>query len=135
VQSDEQRGEALKPLTEAGLLPADQVRLCVVCDGAAGIGQHVQALFPRARQGRDSSHGAQSLHQVAKAHYGAAVQAVEWVEATLTRRSLGTVGVGLGGWQRMQAQSDEAAKAMANGWDSLNEHRGRPHYRHRRRGG
>jgi hypothetical protein len=35
----------------------------------------------------------------------------------------------------MQAQSDEAEKAMANGWDSLNEHRERMHYRHLRRGG
>src|SRR5882762_5072219 len=47
-QSDEQLGEALKQSKEAGLIPADQVRLCVVCDGAEWIGQHVQALFPQA---------------------------------------------------------------------------------------
>jgi hypothetical protein len=135
VQTDEQRGEALKQLTEAGLLPEDQGRLGVVCDGAEWIWKHVQALFPRARQGRDSYHCAQYLHRVAKAHYGASGQAVEWVEATMTRLSLGKVGVVLGGLQRMQAQSDEAAKAMANGWDYLNEHRGRTHYRQLRRGG
>ena len=134
-QSDAQLGEALKQLKEAGLLPEDQVRLCVVWDGAEWIWKHVQALFPRARQGRDYYHCAQDLHRVAKAHYGASVQAVEWVEATMPRLSLGQVGVVLGGLQRMQAQSDEAAKAMANCWDSLNEHRGRPHYRQLRRGG
>ena len=35
----------------------------------------------------------------------------------------------------MQAQSDEAAKALANCWDSLEEHRGRTAYQKLRRGG
>jgi hypothetical protein len=42
---------------------------------------------------------------------------LEWVEATMTRLYLGKVGLVLGGLQRMQAQSDEAAKAIANCWD------------------
>ena len=45
----------------------------------------------------DYYHCAQYLHRVAKAHYGASVQAVEWVEATMTRLYLGKVGVVLGG--------------------------------------
>jgi hypothetical protein len=53
----------------------------------------------------------------------------------MTRLSLGKVGLVLGGLQRMQAQSDEAAQAMANGWDSRHEHRGRTAYRKLRRGG
>jgi hypothetical protein len=97
VHSDEQLGEALKQIKEAGLIPEDQVRLCVVCGGAAWIGKHVQALFPQARQVLDYYHCAQSLHRVATAHYGASVQAVEWVEATMTRLSLGKVGLVLGG--------------------------------------
>src|SRR5262249_34962086 len=47
----------------------------------------------------------------------------------------GQSGVVLGGLKRKQAQSDEAAKAIANCWDYLYEHRGRTHYRHLRRGG
>jgi hypothetical protein len=35
----------------------------------------------------------------------------------------------------MQAQSDEAAKALTNCWDYLNEHRGRTTYQKLRRGG
>jgi len=135
VQNEEQLGEALKQIKEAGLIPEAQVRLCVVCDGAEWIWKHVQALFPQARQVLDYSHCAQYLQRVAKAHYGASVQAVEWVEATMTRLSLGKVGLVLGGLRRMQAQSDEAEKSIANCWDYLDAHRGRTHYRQLRRGG
>jgi Uncharacterised protein family (UPF0236) len=135
VQNEEQLGAALKQIKEAGVIPEEQVRLCVVCDGAEWIWKHVQALFPQARQVLDYYHCAQYLHRVAKAHYGASVQALEWVEATMTRLYLGKVGRVLGGLQRMQAQSDEAQKAMANCWDYLHEHRGRTHYRQLRRGG
>ena len=135
VQNEEQLGEALKQIKEAGVIPAEQVRLCVVCDGAEWIWKHVQALFPQARQVLDYYHCAQYLHRVAKAHYGVSVQALEWVEATMTRLYLGKVGVVLGGLKRMQAQSDEAEKAITNCWDYLNEHRGRTTYQKLRRGG
>lgn len=135
VQNDEQLGEALKQIKQVGVIPEAQVRLCVVCDGAEWIWKHVQALFPHARQVLDYYHCAQYLHRVAKAHYGASVQAVEWVEATMTRLYLGKVGLVLGGLKRMSAQSDEAEKAIANCWDYLNEHRGRTNYRQLRRGG
>jgi hypothetical protein len=133
VQNEEQLGEALKQIKEAGVIPEAQVRLCVVCDGAEWIWKHVQALFPQARQVRDSYHCAQDLHRVAKAHDGASVQAVEWVEATMTRLSLGKVGLVLGGLKRMQAQSDEAEKAIANCWNYRDEHRGRTNDRPLRR--
>ena len=135
VQNEEQLGEALKEIKKAGVIPEAQVRLCVVCDGAEWIWKHVQALFPQARQGLDYSHCAQYLHRVAKAHYGLSVQALEWVEATMTRLYLGKVGLVLRGLKRMQAQSDEAEKAIANCWDYLDEHRGRTVYQKLRRGG
>ena len=53
----------------------------------------------------------------------------------MTRLSLGQVSLVLGGLHRMKAQSEEAAKAMANCWDSLAMHRGRTAYRALRRGG
>jgi hypothetical protein len=67
VQTEEQRGEARKPGKEAGVIPEEQGRLGVVCDGAEWIWQHVQALLPQARQGLDSSHWAAYLHKMAKA--------------------------------------------------------------------
>lgn len=48
---------------------------------------------------------------------------------------LGKGGLVLGGLQRMQTPSDEAAQARGNGWDSLKEHRGRTVYHTLRRGG
>ena len=62
VQNEEQLGETLKQVKEAGVIPEEHVRLCVVCDGAEWIGKHVQALFPQARQVLDYSHCAQYLH-------------------------------------------------------------------------
>ena len=117
VHSDEPRGEARKQLKEAGLMPADPVRLGVVCAGAEWRWQHVQALWPHARQGRADSPGAPSRHRVAQAPEGASVQAVEWGEATMPRLSLGHGGVVLGGWRRMPAPADEAEKARAHCWD------------------
>jgi uncharacterized protein UPF0236 len=135
VQNEAQLGEALKQVKEAGVIPEEQVRLCVVCDGAEWIWKHVQALFPQARQVLDYYHCAQYLHRVAKAHYGASVQALEWVEATMTRLYLGKVGLVLGGLKRMQPQSEEATKAIANCWDYLDEHRDRTTYQQLRHGG
>ena len=53
----------------------------------------------------------------------------------MTRLSLGQVSLVLGGLHRMKAPAEEAAKALANGWDSLAMHRGRTAYRALRRGG
>ena len=76
-----------------------------------------------------------SSHKVAKAQYGQTCQALEWVEATLTRLYMGKVGTVLGGLRRMQATSAEALKAIDNCWVYLNDHRGRTHYGKFRRGG
>ncbi len=62
-------------------------------------------------------------------------QALEWVEATLTRLYLGKVGGVLGGLRRMQPTSEEARKAIDNCWVYLHDHRERTHYGKFRRGG
>jgi hypothetical protein len=135
VQNEHELGEALRHVQDAGLIPEETVRLCVICDGAEWIWKHVQALFPQACQVLDYYHCAEYLHKVAKAQYSDPLQAVEWVEATLTRLYMGKVGWGLGGLRRMQPTSEEALKAIDNCWGYLNGHRGRTHYRTFRRGG
>ena len=135
VQNEEQLGEALQQVKEAGLIPQDQVRLCVVCDGASWIWKHVQSLFPRARQVLDYYHCKEYLHKVAKVQYESSERALEWVEATLTRLYLGKVGWVLGGLRRMQPASEEALKAIDNCWVYLQNHRDRTHYGKLRRGG
>jgi hypothetical protein len=135
VQTDDALGEALQQVKEAGVIPEDTVRLCVIGDGAEWIWKYVQALFPHACQVLDYYHCSEYLHKVAKAQYSAPLQALEWVEATLTRLYMGKVGWVLGGLRRMQPTSEEALKAIDNCWVYLNDHRGRTHYRTFRRGG
>jgi hypothetical protein len=135
VQTEAQLGAALQQVKDAGLIPEAQVRLCVVCDGAAWIWKHVQALFPHAQQVLDYYHCAEYLHKVAQAQYGSTVQAVEWVEATLTRLYLGNVSAVLGSLRRMHATSDDAAPALAHCAKYLEAHRGRTLYRKFRQGG
>jgi hypothetical protein len=135
VQTEGDLAEALQQIKEAGVIPEDRVRLCVIGDGAEWIWKHVEALFPQACQVLDYYHCAEYLHKVAKAQYSDPLHALQWVEATLTRLYLGKVGQVLGGLRRMQPTSAEALKAMDNCWVYLNSHRGRTHYRTFRRGG
>jgi hypothetical protein len=135
VYTEEQLGEALTQIKQAGLIPEDSVRLCVVADGAEWIWKHVQALFPHACQVLDYYHCTEYLHKVAKAQYSDPLHALQWVEATLTRVYLGKVGQVLGGLRRMQPTSAEARKAIDNCWVYLTNHRSRTHYRRFRRGG
>lgn len=67
VQNEHDLGEALQQVQDAGLIPEEAVRLCVVCDGAEWIWKHVRALFPKACQVLDSYHCSAYLHKVAKA--------------------------------------------------------------------
>ena len=122
-------------MKEAGLIPEETVRLCVICDGAEWIWKHVQSLFPGACQVLDYYHCSEYLHKMAKAQYDNPLQALEWVEATLTRLSMGKVGWVLGGLRRMQPTSEDALKAINNCWVYLNDHRDRTTYRKFRRGG
>jgi len=134
-QNEEQLGDALQQVKEAGWIPEDQVRLCVVCDGASWIWKHVASLLPKASQVLDYYHCKEYLHKVAKAQYDSPERALEWVEATLTRLYLGKVGWVLSGLRRMQPSSEEALKAIDNCWVYLQAHRGRTPYGKLRRGG
>src|ERR671914_1722052 len=135
VQGEADLGEALKTIKDEGLIPEETVRLCVIGDGADWIWKHVQALFPDACQVLDYYHCCEYLHKMAYAQYGHTLQALEWVEATLTRLYHGQVGAVLGGLRRMQPTSEEAAKAIDNCWVHLRKHRSRTHYGKSRRGG
>jgi hypothetical protein len=135
IQNEAAVGEALNAIQDAKLIAEERVRLCVICDGASWIWDHIQALFPSARQVLDYYHCSEYVHRMAKAQYGDSQQAHEWVEATLTRLYLGKIGAVLGGLRRMQATSEEAQQAISNCWAFLHKHRGRTHYLRLRRGG
>jgi hypothetical protein len=135
LQSEHDLGEALKQVKEAGLIPEDTVRLCVICDGAAWIWKHVEHLFPDAVQVLDYYQCSEYLHRMAKVQYDDPERAQEWVEATLTRLYLGKIGQVLVGLRRMQPAGDDAREAIDNCWVYLNEYRGRTTYRKLRKGG
>jgi len=89
VQNEHELGEALRQVKEAGLIPQETVRLCVVCDGAEWIWKHVQTLFPHARQVLDYYHCAEYLHKMAKAQYVDSVgQGRVWTGAQAKDRGL-----------------------------------------------
>lgn len=103
VQTDEEVAEALRQVKAAGLIPADQVRLCVITDGAPWIWKQVQVLFPAAVEILDYDHCCEHLHQVAVLQYGAHPERQhEWYEAALARLFWGEVHGVIWGLQRMK---------------------------------
>ncbi len=48
VQSNKELKESLKKVKEAGLIPEDEVWLCVIADGARWIWKVVKELYPEA---------------------------------------------------------------------------------------
>ena len=113
VQTEEELGEALRQIQQAGLIPEEDVRLCGIGDGAPWIWKWIKNLFPSARQILDYYHCSGYLHAVAKAQYGAdPARATEWLEATLARLFCNEGAGVIWGLQRMKPVSDEAGKAL-----------------------
>jgi hypothetical protein len=128
--------DALRTIKEAGLIPIEKVRLCVVADGADWIWNRVEELFPDARQVMDFYHCSEYLHKVAAAQYGkGSEKAREWVHATLVRLSLSDQTQVIGGLKRMKPASEEAKKLIDNAIEHLTKHSGRLDYASARRGG
>jgi hypothetical protein len=136
IQDHEELFAALRQVKEAGLIPEDQLRLCVVADGAQWIWQGVQQLFPTAEMILDYYHCAEHIHQVAALHYGEQPeQALEWVEATIARLFAGEVAGVLWGLQRMRPASAHAAAAIDDLIVYLQNNQSRINYRSQRKAG
>lgn len=113
IQTEEELGEALQQLQDAGLIPQEQVRLCVVADGAPWIWKRVEQLFPSARQILDFYHCSSYLHTVAQTQYGCdGPRAQEWLEATMARLFCNEGTGVIWGLQRMKPASPEAEAAI-----------------------
>jgi len=136
IQDDEELFAALRQVKEAGLLPEDQVRLCVVADGAQWIWARVTELFPTAREILDYYHCAGHIHQVATTQYADhPQQALEWVEATLAKLFMGEVDKVIGGLKRMRPSAVKAGPEIDNLITYLRNNRHRIAYRSQRQGG
>lgn len=88
-------------------LPATDLPMVAVGDGAAWIWKLIATTFPKARQVLDCYHCAEHIHTVAKVQYDSEA-AAEWAEATLARLHLGRVGTVIAALKRMQPRSAEA---------------------------
>jgi uncharacterized protein UPF0236 len=136
IQDDEELFAALRQVKEAGLILEDQVRLCVVADGAQWIWARVAELFPTAREILDYYHCSEHLHRVAATQYADhPPQALEWAEATMARLFLGEVNKVIGGLKRLQPSTLKAGTEIANLITYLRNHRHRIAYRSQRHSG
>jgi hypothetical protein len=136
IQSEEKLFAALRQGKEAGLIPEEQVRLCVVADGAPWIWSGVRQLFPAAKEILDYYQCAEHLHTVAEVQYGESPeQALEWVEATMARLFAGEVEGVMWGLQRMRPVTLAAAAEIDKLRGYLHHNRSRIHDRVQRKAG
>jgi hypothetical protein len=136
VQTDEDAAGALRQVKAAGLIPEDQVRLCVLGDGAKWIWHQVTSLFPTAVQILDYYHCREHVHQVGALQFvGDAVQAQEWVEAMMARLFWGYVDWTIEGLQALSPRDPQAAEAIRKLIGFLRNSAERVHYRTARKGG
>jgi hypothetical protein len=136
VQTDEEAAEALRQVKAAGLIPEEEVRLCVIADGARWIWKQAQTLFPSAVEILDYYHCSEHVHKVAALQYGAHPERQrEWCEAALARLFWGEVHGVIWGLQRMQPTDAHAAEAIGKLIRYLQRHQERVDYRFARKGG
>lgn len=92
-------------------MPATDIPVVAVGDGAPWIWSLIATYFPKARQVLDYYHCAEHIHTVAKAQYNDE-QATEWAEATLARLHLGRVAMVIAALKRMKGRSAEAEQGI-----------------------
>lgn len=109
IKSDKELANDLLEIKQAGLIPEDKVRICVIGDGAPWIWNRAKEIYPDAKKVLDYYHCSEYLHDLANAQYGKNSQkAREWVEATLTRLFLNKADKIIAGIKRMKPKSDAA---------------------------
>lgn len=113
VQDEEEFAQGLLKIREAGLIPEDKVRLCIIADGAPWIWNKPFEIFPKAKLVLDFYHCSEYIHAVANAQYGKGTkQAREWVEATFARLFHNNVDDVIRGLKIMQPASLEAEEKI-----------------------
>jgi hypothetical protein len=136
IQDEDELFGALEQVKEAGLIPEERVRLCVVADGARWIWKRIKALFPTAKQVLDYYHGSEHVHRIAQARYkDQPLKALEWVEATMARLFCNEIAEVLKDLQQMKPCDEDAATEIEKGIIYLENNKGRLDYGSLRKGG
>lgn len=133
----EQVYNALKEIKQAGLIPEDKVRLCILADGAHWIWDRIKKeLFPTAKEILDYYHCSEYIYRVANSQYLDRPElALEWVEATMVRLFCGEVSSVLWGLQRMHPRDEKAADEIERTITYLTNNQHRIDYNAARKGG
>jgi hypothetical protein len=136
IKTDKELANDLLEIKQAGLIPEDKVRICVIGDGAPWIWNRIKEVYPDAKKVLDFYHCSEYLHAVANAQYGKnSQQAREWIEATLTRLFLNHADQIIAGIKRMKPNSGLAKEQIDKTINYLDERKDMINYGSLKRGG
>jgi hypothetical protein len=136
IKNDKELANDLLEIKQAGLIPEDKVRICVIGDGAPWIWNRAKEIYPDAKKVLDYYHCSEYLHDLANAQYGKNSQkAREWVEATLTRLFLNKAKQIIAGIKKMKPKSDAAKEQIEKTVRYLSERMDMINYGSLKRGG
>jgi hypothetical protein len=136
IKNDKDLADDLSRLKQAGLIPEEKVRICVIGDGAPWIWNRIEELFPDAKQVLDYYHCSEYLYDTAHSQYGKnSLKAQEWVEATLARLFSNDISKIIAGIKRMKPSSDSAKEQIDKTIGYLSDRTGQLNYGALKRGG
>jgi hypothetical protein len=136
IENDKALAKDLLEIKQAGLIPEDKVRICVIGDGAPWIWNRIQEIYPNAKKVLDYFHCSEYLHDLANTQYGKNSQkAREWVEATLSRLFMNNADQIIAGIKRMKPRSGEVKDQIDKTVGYLDKRRDMVNYGSLKRGG
>ena len=136
IKDDKELAADLLKIKDAGLIPEDKVRICVIGDGASWIWNRIHEIYPKAKLVLDYYHCSGYLNDLAQAQYGKDSQkGQEWVEAALARLFSNQIDSVLAGIKRMKPSSDAAREQVEKTLRYLSNQKDKVDYGSRKRGG
>ena len=136
IKNDKELAADLLRIKDAGLIPEDKVRICVIGDGAPWIWKRIHEIYPEAKMVLDYYHCSEYLYALAQAQYGKDSQkGQEWVEAALTRLFLNQIEGVIAGIKLIKPSSDVAGEQIKKTIRYLSKQKGKVDYGSLRRGG
>jgi uncharacterized protein with PIN domain len=136
IKKDKELADDLLTIKQAGLIPEDKVRICVIGDGAPWIWNRIKEVYPDAKKVLDFYHCSEYLHDLANEQYGKNTQqAREWIEATLSRLFMNKPGQIIAGIKRMKPISEAAKEQIDKTVGYLGERKDMINYGTLKRGG
>ena len=136
IKDDKELAADLLKMKDAGLIPEDKVRICVIADGAAWIWNRIREIYPEAKLVLDYYHCSEYLTDLAQAQFGKESQkAREWYEAALVRLFSNDIDAVIAGIKGMTPSSDAATEQIEKTVRYLSNHNDKVDYGSLRRGG